>query len=68
MLPPEPEQQELDDWGHAYHGPNFERLCGIKARYDRTTSSASDSRFRSVDSREAWAPREAGVRRETWSF
>jgi FAD/FMN-containing dehydrogenase len=25
---------ELDDWGHAYHGPNFERLCRIKARYD----------------------------------
>lgn len=25
---------ELDDWGHAYHGSNFEELCRIKARYD----------------------------------
>jgi hypothetical protein len=24
----------LDDWGHAYHGSNFEELCRIKARYD----------------------------------
>ena len=25
---------ELEDWGHAYHGSNFEQLCRIKARYD----------------------------------
>ena len=25
---------DLEDWGHAYHGSNFERLCEIKGRYD----------------------------------
>ena len=25
---------ELEDWGHAYYGSNFEQLCRIKARYD----------------------------------
>ena len=25
---------ELEDWGHAYHGSNFEQLCRIKARFD----------------------------------
>jgi FAD/FMN-containing dehydrogenase len=25
---------DLQDWGRAYHGSNFERLCQIKSRYD----------------------------------
>ena len=25
---------ELEDWQHAYYGPNFQRLVRVKARYD----------------------------------
>ena len=25
---------DLDDWTRAYHGPNLERLMGVKAEYD----------------------------------
>jgi FAD/FMN-containing dehydrogenase len=26
--------QDLDDWAHAYYGPNHERLLRIKRTYD----------------------------------
>jgi FAD/FMN-containing dehydrogenase len=25
---------DLEGWAHAYHGNNYDRLVGVKARYD----------------------------------
>jgi hypothetical protein len=25
---------DLEDWAHAYHGTNYDRLVRVKARYD----------------------------------